>query len=399
MTVATISRMTSNSPTSSPAHAVLDFSKSFGSPVNGTSLECDYDINPSVLYQAIEAKQWDHAAKFISRQDGAIQAATWVTRKEKNGKLRWRLLPIHAAIIFGSPTRIVEMLLQVNPTGAQQKDDQGMLPLHLAFRNDSDWEIVEELLTAFPSGVNVKDRKGRTPIQSASTKRATVMDLFSQISISSERQRAVTESRTALDARIAAMQESHINTLTNLKEEWELQHEAMEKELRDSKRALEVTSVRLEETSALLAKKTIIEVELTKKLEMVTKALQSVNESRVVDARAFAADSGNRFKMEKRLKELEETNAALVALSQSLLDQQIAVKGQIDKFNWENKVVARRRNSLLQELHEIHNADESDDGMTARDSLRSTLVQSNEELTSQLQLFKEKIAALNLSSP
>jgi hypothetical protein len=398
MTAATISRMTSNSPTSSPAHAVLDFSKSFGSPSNGTSLECDYDLNPSVLYQAIEAKQWDYAVKYISKPDGAIQAATWVTRKEKNGKLRWRLLPIHAAIIFGSPPRIIEMLLQVNPSCAQQKDDQGMLPLHLAFRNDSDWEIIEELLTAFPSGVNVKDRKGRTPIQSASTKRATVMDLYTQISISSERQRAVAESRTALDARIAAMQESHINTLTNLKEEWELQHEAMEKELTDSKNAHDITSVRLEETSALLAKKSIIEVELTKKLEMVTKALQSVNESRVVDARAYAADSGTRFKMEKRLQELEETNEELMALAQSLLDQQISIKAQIDRYAWDNKEIVRRRNSLLQELQEIQSV-ENEDGMTARDSLRNDLVQSNEEATSKLQLFKEKIAALNLSSP
>jgi hypothetical protein len=127
--------------------------------------ECDYDINPTILYQAIEAKQWEYAISVYTKNQQEEQSSTWVVRKETNGKLRWRLLPLHAAVIFGSPLKLIELLLADYPHAAQCKDDQGMLPLHLAFRNESNWDVVDELLTAYPSAVFICDRKGRTPLQ------------------------------------------------------------------------------------------------------------------------------------------------------------------------------------------------------------------------------------------
>ena len=102
----------SNNPPPSPAGPVLP-------------LECDYDVNPTELYQAIEAKRWDLLMAFCRKEPARAekQAATWVTRKEANGKLRWRLLPVHAAVIFQSPASIVEKLLQECPEAAQAKDD------------------------------------------------------------------------------------------------------------------------------------------------------------------------------------------------------------------------------------------------------------------------------------
>jgi hypothetical protein len=132
---------------------------------NATYLECDYDLNPTVLYQAIEAKQWEYALSIFTKHEQEDQSATWVVRKETNGKLRWRLLPLHAAVIFGSPLSLIELLLADYPAAAQSKDDQGMLPLHLAFRNESNWDVIEELVTAYPAAVFVPDRKGRTPLQ------------------------------------------------------------------------------------------------------------------------------------------------------------------------------------------------------------------------------------------
>ncbi|KAG7366197.1 ankyrin repeat domain protein [Nitzschia inconspicua] len=128
-------------------------------------LECDYDLNPTVLYQAIEAKQWEYALSIFAKNEQDDQSSTWVVRKETNGKLRWRLLPLHAAVIFGSPLSLIELLLTDHPAAAQSKDDQGMLPLHLAFRNESQWDVIEELLTAYPAAAFISDRKGRTPLQ------------------------------------------------------------------------------------------------------------------------------------------------------------------------------------------------------------------------------------------
>ncbi|KAI2508975.1 hypothetical protein MHU86_5470 [Fragilaria crotonensis] len=377
--------------TSSPTNQGVGASKSFGNPGHGYTLECDYDANPSFLYQALEAKQWDYAIKFFSKPDGALQAATWVTRKEKNGKLRWRLLPIHAAIIFGAPVKVIELLLQEYPPGAQQKDDQGMLPLHLAFRNDSSWDVLEELLTAFPQGINVKDRKGRLPIGCASgttSKRASVLELYSQIAISSERQNAVTESRTALDARIAALQETHINTLTNLKEEWEFQHEALEKEVRDSKRAEEITAVRLKEAQALLAQKSNSEAELTHKLGMVTMALQSVNKARAEEAKAVAERTASEKEKEtdtttKDPSQLQEANEELLYLVQTLLDQQTELKAQLDKQAYSFKDETKRKAAILKELAEVHRAEE-EAASTDRDIWRSRLGESNEQVSWKL---------------
>jgi hypothetical protein len=372
------------------ANAGVGASKSFGSPGHGYTLECDYDANPSFLYQALEAKQWDYAVKFFSKPDGALQAATWVTRKEKNGKLRWRLLPIHAAIIFGAPVKVIELLLQEYPPGAQQKDDQGMLPIHLAFRNDSGWDVLEELLTAFPQGITVSDRKGRLPVQCASgknSKRASVLELYSQIAISAERQKAVAESRTALDARVAALQETHINTLTNLKEEWEFQHETLEKEVRDAKRAEEITAVRLKEAQTLLAQKSSSEAELTHKLGMVTMALQSVNkaraeESKAVAARAASNDSDNNSE-KKEPSNLQEANEELLHLVQTLLDQQTELKAQLDKQAHNFKDETKRKAAILRELSELHRSEEEATS-TDRDIWRSKLGESNEQVAWKL---------------
>ena len=127
-----------------------------------TTFECDYDTNPTELYLAVQRKDWEAAverAAIVSQE-----ASTWVSRKEGDGKLRWRLLPLHAAIIFRAPDRAISALLNAFSQGAACKDDQGMLPLHLAFRNGCDEDVVNLLLMAYPQSIDVQDRKGRTPM-------------------------------------------------------------------------------------------------------------------------------------------------------------------------------------------------------------------------------------------
>lgn len=136
------------------------------SPVSASShhavFECDYDTNPTELYLAVQKKDWESTIQLAANYPH--EASTWVSRKESDGKLRWRLLPLHAAIIFKAPEAAVSALLCAFAHGAACKDDQGMLPLHLAFRNGCDEAVVGLLLMAYPQSVDVQDRKGRTPM-------------------------------------------------------------------------------------------------------------------------------------------------------------------------------------------------------------------------------------------
>jgi len=147
--------------------SIVSFNQGYASRANTASprhvlFECDYDNNPTELYLCVQRKDWEGA---IERSASCPhEASTWVSRKEADGKLRWRLLPLHAAIIFRAPERTISALLFAFAQGAACKDDQGMLALHLAFRNGCDEEVIQLLLMAYPQSVDVQDRKGRTPM-------------------------------------------------------------------------------------------------------------------------------------------------------------------------------------------------------------------------------------------
>jgi ankyrin repeat protein len=123
-------------------------------------MEVDYDRNPTKLYGYIENKQWDSALRRLHQYPD--EAKTWVSRREANGKTRWRLLPLHAVCIFRAPLSFMEALIQAYEEAPQLPDDQGMLPVHLACRNGASKGVVLTLLAAFPHSIRFKDRKGRT---------------------------------------------------------------------------------------------------------------------------------------------------------------------------------------------------------------------------------------------
>ncbi|KAL9188056.1 hypothetical protein ACHAXT_006434 [Thalassiosira profunda] len=153
-------------PTSPAGGSAVSFAGSAYGPRPSSprrpAFECDYDVNPTELYLSVQRKDWDGAVERAAACPH--EASTWVSRKEGDGKLRWRFLPLHAAIIFRAPERTISALLFAFAQGAACKDDQGMLPLHLAFRNGCDEAAVELLLMAYPQSVDVQDRKGRTPM-------------------------------------------------------------------------------------------------------------------------------------------------------------------------------------------------------------------------------------------
>ncbi|KAL3821729.1 hypothetical protein ACHAXA_008465 [Cyclostephanos tholiformis] len=107
-------------------------------------------------------KDWESASERATAFPQ--EASTWVKRIETDGKLRWRLLPLHAAIIFRAPNSTISALLSAYSQGIACKDDQGMLPLHLALRHGCDEDVLHILLMAYPHSIDVQDRKGRTPM-------------------------------------------------------------------------------------------------------------------------------------------------------------------------------------------------------------------------------------------
>lgn len=130
---------------------------------NDEEMICDYDLSVTELYEMLEASQWNSVCSRCQTHPEEVQ--TWVVRRNADGEIRWKLLPLHAAVIFKAPLALIEDLLTVYPNGAAQQDDQGLLPLHLAFRHSSDEVVIERLLRQYPQGVMVKDERERRPLE------------------------------------------------------------------------------------------------------------------------------------------------------------------------------------------------------------------------------------------
>jgi hypothetical protein len=219
--------------------------------------ECDFDQDPTELYLTLQRKDW--IATTIRARDCPVEARTWVSRKERDGKLRWRLLPIHAAIIFKAPETVVEALLAAYPKGAQCKDDQGMLPLHLAFRNGSTEGVVNLLLVAYPQSIDVKDRKGRIPLVLAQASTSPNRDAFMRAlergptyyavaAAATERAAVTAEQRAIFDAKIIEIRNNHHHEVAELQE----LHQKTQEEYALKIKNLETELARTQETSQVL---------------------------------------------------------------------------------------------------------------------------------------------------
>lgn len=140
--------------------------QSFRSPPQDDELVCYYDKTATKLYNFLESSNWNMARSRC--QSHPHEVCTWIVRlddKTEASKIRWKLLPLHAALIFQCPTYVVTTLIDHYPGGVTMIDDQGMLPLHLAFRYKENKEDVIELLMGHcPKAVSVRDNRGRTPL-------------------------------------------------------------------------------------------------------------------------------------------------------------------------------------------------------------------------------------------
>lgn len=172
-------------------------------------IEVDYDINPTRLYKLIESKDWQGTVD--RTRSNPEEAQTWVMRKESDGKLRWKLLPLHAALILKSPGDVVAALIKVYHNGAQCKDDQGMLPLHLAFQKDAPEDAVEVLLRVYPEAVKVKDKRGKTPLERLriNMQPTAIMSAYAHAAVQAERASIIEEQERIYDMKFNTMHERH----------------------------------------------------------------------------------------------------------------------------------------------------------------------------------------------
>mmetsp|Transcript_24562 Transcript_24562/g.52926 ORF Transcript_24562/g.52926 Transcript_24562/m.52926 type:complete len:1345 (-) Transcript_24562:161-4195(-) len=167
--------------------------------------ERDYDENPTRLFMYLQQRAWGLALTQL--QKNPDEARVWVYRKAKAEKapnvpdaatnpeamvvqhsslvvhdgteapkFRWKLLPLHAAIVLGAPTEIIQDIIRANPSAAKKTDERGSLPVHLAAsRLDVDPEgekVVLQLFGAYPDSIELEDRKGRNPPELAKLARA-----------------------------------------------------------------------------------------------------------------------------------------------------------------------------------------------------------------------------------
>lgn len=130
--------------------------------------EVDYDKNPTDLFQALEARQWAYASSMIAKDKKHFEkdCSTWVVAKgkKKGAALRFRALPLHAAVVFGCPDDLTKAILEAYPLAARGRDVKGRLPIHLACEHDVSDEILLMLINSFPKAFYAKDKLEKTPL-------------------------------------------------------------------------------------------------------------------------------------------------------------------------------------------------------------------------------------------
>ena len=140
-------------------------------------MECDFDKNPTSLYLAIQQRDWDGVR--YQAENFPAEARTIVFRKDpETDLLKWRLLPIHAAVLSDAPIEILEVLLKAYKDGAKSQDDHGMLPIHLALKKHADPDKINLFLAAYPECIKVENYDGMTPVQQAQTSSSEHKDYY-----------------------------------------------------------------------------------------------------------------------------------------------------------------------------------------------------------------------------
>lgn len=330
----------------------------------------DFDKNPTVLYALVQKKLWKET---IARaKKSPEEARAFICRREKDGRIRWRLLPLHAAIVFKAPEDVVETLLTAFPKAAEAKDDQGMLPLHLAFRNGASEVAVNLLLLACPQSVDIPDRKNRVPLTLAKAASSPNREIYikalekgpahySITALSCARARIMTEQDAIFEGKLLKARTFHEYALSEVVTEGEKKQQELEETVAEKETEL----TKLHETSQVL-------------VDHVTSLEAQINTRS--DTERFLATKI--AKLEQKLKEserLEDEREQFLATKISKLEEEIT----------ENEHLKDERESNFEDEREEFNK-EKENLLAQIDTLQTTLSLTREKLADSICTMVQK---------
>jgi len=330
----------------------------------------DFDKNPTVLYALVQKKLWKET---IARaKKSPEEARAFICRREKDGRIRWRLLPLHAAIVFKAPEDVVETLLTAFPKAAEAKDDQGMLPLHLAFRNGASEVAVNLLLLACPQSVDIPDRKNRVPLTLAKAASSPNREIYikalekgpahySITALSCARARIMTEQDAIFEGKLLKARTFHEYALSEVVTEGEKKQQELEETVAEKETEL----TKLHETSQVL-------------VDHVTSLEAQINTRS--DTERFLATKI--AKLEQKLKEserLEDEREQFLATKISKLEEEIT----------ENEHLKDERESNFEDEREEFNK-EKENLLAQIDILQTTLSLTREKLADSICTMVQK---------
>jgi chromosome segregation ATPase len=295
--------------------------------------ELDFDGTPTELFLSLQRKDW--ASALVRTQNAPEEACIWISRKEDDDEsIRWRLLPIHAAIIFGAPANVTEAVLECFTLGARARDDQGMLPLHLVFRQGGQQEIVNMLLKAFPDGVGVENSKGRTPMDIAKASSSPNRDAYVEALSSSAEAASILS-----DAELAKVHTEHEASMTEQRTTFESKIEDMLKSQEEEMKTYQTESSEIQ--TKLLGTITTLEEDLAKTQENSQVIVDHVAD---LEAQLDSRSATERF-LATRISNL---HAFLKDTSKSKEDVEVRLKQEIAQL-LEEKLELQKTVSKLHE--------------------------------------------------
>ena len=128
-------------------------------PFHQKPLDVDYN-SPTELFKFLEAKKWNMVKERV--EECPHEAASWITRRGKDGSIRWKILPLHAALCTKAPKDTLIYVVQACAKAFSLADDQGGLPMCLAFQDEHiGEEVIKIMFQSNPPGINAKDKEGK----------------------------------------------------------------------------------------------------------------------------------------------------------------------------------------------------------------------------------------------
>jgi hypothetical protein len=119
----------------------------------------------SVLYKAIEQRQWSSALSRIHHAPHEVSTYIYrITSSTHGPQFKFMTLPLHEACMRKPPTLIVSSLIAAFPDAVTTKCDD-TLPLHHAIKYSASLDIIEMLVAGDPDSINAKDSSGLLPLE------------------------------------------------------------------------------------------------------------------------------------------------------------------------------------------------------------------------------------------